>query len=222
MVNWTDIDSCIGHVKRSFDAAEREQSKLPEEIFSSNSLAGMSTPKVRHFLNNINSLPNTNYLEIGCWQGSTLCAAAYENPGEVFAIDYFVKDFSRDNEGRVIKDLLFEHLDKFALRDRIHFFDEDCFEFNLAKIPVKIDVYFYDGEHSHQSQEKALTYYRPALADRFIFVVDDWRDRGDGIESGSMQGTFTGIKKGFNQLFHMEAPRRAYHQGLGIFVLEKR
>ncbi len=209
------------HIQRSFTDANAEKSKLPEEISSNAHLRGMSTSKIRHFLNNINSLPETNYLEIGCWQGSTLCSAVYGNLGEVYAIDHFVQCFDK-YEGQNVKDLLFENLDKFSLRDQVHFFNENCFELDLAKIPVKIDVYFYDGDHSDTAQEKALTYFKPVLADTFIYIVDDWRDRGPDVESGAAEGTFRGIDRGFNQLYHIELPAGDYHVGVGVFVLEKK
>lgn len=215
------IDKYIEHIKSSVDSANADQSQLPAGIYNTDLLRGMSTSKCRHFLNNLNSLPKTNYLEIGSWQGSTLCAALYGNPGKIYAIDHFVKDFNM-HEGESVKSLLFKHLDRFSLRNQVNFFDEDCFSLDLNKIPDKIDVYFYDGAHSEAAQSQALSYFKSVLSDVFIYVVDDWRDRGDGVVSGAMEGTFAGIKEGFTQHYYTELPRGDYHMGIGIFVLEKK
>ena len=42
-------------------------------------IEGMSGLAFRCFLHNLCEYPNTRYLEIGCWKGSTLCAAMNEN-----------------------------------------------------------------------------------------------------------------------------------------------
>lgn len=43
----------------------------------------MSSPKVRHLLNNLCSLPSTSYLEIGTWKGSTWISALFQNQKSV-------------------------------------------------------------------------------------------------------------------------------------------
>ncbi len=45
---------------------------------------------------------------------------------------------------------------------------------DVAKIKNKINIYFYDGEHTEESQCNALKYYYPVLADTFIYLVDDF------------------------------------------------
>jgi hypothetical protein len=67
----------IQYVQLSVENAERGQSKLTPEILT---IDGMSSPKIRHFLNNICSYPGASYLEIGCWKGSTFVSALYKNP----------------------------------------------------------------------------------------------------------------------------------------------
>lgn len=209
------------HMRNAFEKSERGESKLTEDLNPHN-LRGMSTFKVRHFLNNLCDLDNLNYLEIGTWQGSTLCSAMYQNKGVFYAIDHFVKNFDH-YEGCRVRDLLFENLSRLELRDKVEFFDCDCFNFNLSNIKNKINVYFYDGEHSHKNQRDALLYYKPILADEFIFIVDDFRDRGADVPSGASKGTFTGIERGnFEQVDYFEPPRGEYHQGLGAFVLRRR
>ena len=209
----------VQHLRDSFAKSEREESKLPEDIYRG--VRGMSTEKVRHLLNNVCELPDLRYLEIGTWQGSTLCSSLYGNEGVFYAIDNFVKNFDK-YEGVSVKDLLFDNLQRFDLQDKVKFFNEDCFKMDLNNIEHKINVYFYDGEHSDGSQNKALTYFKPVLDEEFIYIVDDWRDRGEGNPTGATKGTFKAIEEGFEQIEYFEAPRGGYHMGLGLFVLRKK
>src|SRR5579872_3190335 len=57
-------DILINHVQKSIKNAERGISKLSKDVLG---IDGLSSSKVRHFLNNICSIPGTNYLEIGVW-----------------------------------------------------------------------------------------------------------------------------------------------------------
>lgn len=66
----------ISHVKESIEKAKNGISKLYQGILN---IEGMSGSKIRHFLNNVCSFKGVNYLEIGCWKGSTLVSAAYNN-----------------------------------------------------------------------------------------------------------------------------------------------
>src|SRR2546426_12350592 len=76
----------VEHTLHSIFAAERGDSKLTSEILG---LAGFSSPRMRHFLNNVCSFPSVNYLEIGTWKGSTLLSASYLNSGQFTGIDNF-------------------------------------------------------------------------------------------------------------------------------------
>ncbi len=149
----TDIKQCI-------EDAENHKSKLTEEYISK--LDGLSSPKVWHLLNNLCAGSNS-YLEVGCFKGSTLLAAIYKNPVYAFAID----NFSMSPETR--KDFFnnTQHAD-------FEFHEGDCFSFDLRKIKKPIELYFYDGSHTAEAQYNALTHFAGALADEFIWVVDDW------------------------------------------------
>ena len=66
----------IQKVEYSISNAERGISSLASEILK---LEGMSSPKVRHLLNNLCALPGARYLEIGSYKGSTWISALYNN-----------------------------------------------------------------------------------------------------------------------------------------------
>ena len=75
------------------------------------------------------------------------------------------------------------------LQDKFEFFDHDCFTIDKSLFKHKFNTYFYDGDHSEISQEKALTYYYDTLADIFIYVCDDWDFKwvASGTRSGIMK-----------------------------------
>lgn len=64
-------------IEASIELADKGQSKLGErekEIF------GLSSTRLRALLNNLCSIKDTKYLEIGVYKGSTLLSAMYSNP----------------------------------------------------------------------------------------------------------------------------------------------
>lgn len=158
----------IDHVKQSIANAYAGKSKLTQDILN---LPGMSSGKVRHFLNNICSLPQANYLEIGVWKGSTFISALYGNThtlNDCIAID----NFSEFGAPKV--DFL-NNTHSFLPQNSFKFLDQDCFTVHSRTIfQDAVTIYFYDGNHTAESQETAFTYYDNILADTFIAIVDDW------------------------------------------------
>ena len=160
------LGSTIRHVEASIRAASEGRSRLPQEVLA---LPGMSSPKVRHLLNNLCSAPGTRYLEIGAFTGSTLVSALAGNP---FARAYAIDNWSEFGGPRQ------QFLSSLELlsddeRSRLVVLEEDCFGLDPARL-LPCDVYFYDGNHDRRSQERAFTRFDPALAGTFVAVVDDW------------------------------------------------
>lgn len=130
------------------------------------SIQGMSGKNIRYLLNTLLSFDNVKYLEIGCWKGSTLYSALINNnPSYALAIDNFSEFGGPRNE-------FYENMKD--VDSKFDFIDGDCFLIDKSKINHKFNVYFYDGEHSEESHEKALTYFYDLLEDSFIYICDDW------------------------------------------------
>jgi hypothetical protein len=153
------------HTETAVINAINDKSKISNEIIA---LHGMSSRKGRHLLNNLGSLPGINYLEVGSWKGSTAVSALYQNKVANYTI---VENWKLGSEG--IKDELFNNFNN-ILGYSPNIVEADCFSFNPLEKGIKdIDVYFYDGEHEEIDQYQALTHYYDALADNFVFIVDD-------------------------------------------------
>jgi hypothetical protein len=203
------VQEYINLVNTAIEKAERLESNLPPQGLGIG--GNMSGKRGNHFLNNL-VFEECNYLEVGCWQGSTLCSALYENkPNKSFSIELHTQD------------QLLENIQKYIVWNHTHF-TSDCFNINLKENGIEnIDVYFYDANHRTQDQYDALDYYIDSLSDVFIFIVDDWNGTGEHDVSG---GTYN-IIKDLNLTIHLNASKHdnenpeGYHNGFGIFVLEK-
>ena len=166
----TRLQGCI---ELSCRNAEVYRSTLDNSILN---MDGMSSLKVRHFLQNIcssNIFSRKNYLEVGCASGSTYISSNF-NTG--LNSSYVCDIFNELKNGKNGKDIFLEnclqHLGK--IPDNI--FHEDCFDLDIDKIKNKINLYLYDGDHSVDSHEKALTYFESVFDDTVVVIIDDWDD----------------------------------------------
>jgi hypothetical protein len=217
----------VKHVKQSIEKASKEESNINKEVLS---LEGLSSNKVRHLFNNICSLKDCNYLEIGLYRGSTFCSAISNNDGINYAvgIDNWSQAYGYDTEHSSSnrKEDCLSNIKKFApINLKYKIIDSDSFSINLNSIGKDFNIYFYDGEHTACAQMMALTYFDECLADEFIFIVDDFNER-EGWDV--MQGTFDAIKfMGYKKLFEQTLPsryngdRENWWNGIFICVLKK-
>lgn len=206
----------IEHVKQSIQNAENGHSKLSKEILS---ISGYSSPKVRHFLNNLCSAPGTRYLEIGVWKGSTFVSALFGNEQSIddaVAIDNW-------SEFGGPKNLFLKNCSKFLVGCPFRFYEANCFKIDAKAIfPQQVNTYFFDGEHTAISQELALTYYNDVLDDVFIVVIDDWNFKAVQL------GTEEALRKmNYEILFKTNLPSscindaKNWWNGLFVAVLRK-
>lgn len=172
----------INHVKWALDQAQNGNSKLSNSVMA---IPGMTSPKVKHFLNNICSLKGVNYLEIGVWKGATFTAALYQNHNtlkKAVAIDNW-----SEFEGSLDE---FQHNCSCIKNVPYEFYSHDAFTIDINKLfDTPVDIYFYDGNHTALSQELAFTYYDSLFASTFIAIVDDWN------HPPVSRGTFEAFKK---------------------------
>lgn len=211
----------VEHLESSIQRAENGQSKLTSEILDLNGMSGTYT---RHFYNNLCSIPDIRYLEIGTWAGSTLASAMYKNEAKHVAIDNW-SEFGGPRE---------QFLKVFNLykgRNDASFHERDCWSPDLIRTlePVKFNVYVYDGYHSEQAQYDALVKYLPCMDDTFIFIVDDWNapEARNGTER-AIRDTNVRVRwqnkirlTWDNSHTPMDLARRTWWNGLAAFVIEK-
>jgi hypothetical protein len=207
------MTSLKSRVEVAIEMAEVGRSQLPQSILD---LEGMSSPKVRHFLNNLvaTSPRQTRYLEIGCWKGSTLISALYKNETKHWAIDNFCE---YQGSEVILRDRCRQHLGT-----EPNFFNADCFTLDLDKTGIKdVNVYFYDGWHSFGAQRQALTHFIGRMEQNFIYVVDDW----GGAEGEPVRGgTFLAVQElGLEIIYERTLPagHGQWWNGLWVAVLSR-
>lgn len=204
------VHKYISHVEKSAQDAINGISKCSSDILG---LDGMSGAMTRHFYNNVVSMENTRYLEIGTWKGSSTCSAMFGNNADVVCVDNW-SEF-----GDVKVDFL-NNVEKFVGSNRLSVIEQDAFTVHMTDFPHKFNIYLYDGHHSIESHEKSLTHLIDAMDDVFIFIVDDW-----GWED-SRTGTYQALAKlglvvEYEKGYFTPGGGDAWWNGCGVYVLRK-
>lgn len=176
------IEDYKRHVDQSITRALNHDSAIDESVLG---LTGFSTGVMRRLVSNLTHLTKDNpvYLEIGLFAGASICSAMSNNPLlTAIGIDNFSQDFGRPE----VRQELIVNFDRYAPDcHSASMRDTDCFQVDPASLP-KTDILFFDGEHSQESQTKALPHFLPAMQDTFIFMVDDtnWIPVSEGTRLG--------------------------------------
>jgi hypothetical protein len=179
-----NYESFLWECKRD---AEGGKSKIPTDSKILTDVTGMSTPNVRHYMNNINKW-GKNYLEVGSYKGSTFVSSLHKHDKRGWSIDNFSEfcdDYNHTGSDGTHKEELLGNIEKYV-SSPTQFYQEDSFEFDIDQIDEPVDVFMYDGNHDQDKQRKALEYYYPVLNDICLFVVDDWNSQA--VRDGTYQG----------------------------------
>ena len=171
-------------LKDAFERAMSLDTKVPDWLLD---LEGMSGVKYRYFINAlIESLTEVQYLEVGSWKGSTVCAAMYQNPGSAICIDNWSKFGGPKSE-------FLDNIQKVTTpKTKIKLIEKDFRQIDWYSLP-KSDVYLFDGPHKEQDQIDGIRLALPALKNEFFLIVDDYNFKQ------VRRGTKTAIDK--NSLF---------------------
>ena len=218
------MSNLIQHIEKSLELSNNYQSKITEKLLT---MDGMSGKKTRHFYNNICSMSDARYLEIGTWKGSSICSAMCNNKMSCTAIDNW-------SEFGGPKEEFLKNFDEFKGDNNAVFIEKDCWTIDVSTLN-KFNIYMYDGNHSETSHFQALNHYLPCLDNEFIYIIDDWN------WNAVRNGTLKSIKDNKCEiLYHKEIftnnkthppggpgigdRSRKYgdwHNGISIFVLKK-
>ncbi len=215
MTNTIDPQLLIDHVKKSIELADQQSSNLIPEILC---IEGMSSSRVRHLLNNLCTLINGSYLEIGTWKGSTFVSALFDNTNtlkKAIAIDNW-------SEFGDVKNDFLAATQKFLPAESFTFYESNAFSIDLNLLTNPVNIYFYDGNHSTDSQYKAFSYFNSIFADTFIAVIDDWN--WESVK----KGTYNAFRDlGYTILFEQSLPGKVasdkenWWNGLYVAVIKK-
>lgn len=213
--NDNELEKIIEHIRYSLENAANGCSKLTNEILE---FPGMSGFKTRHFYNNICSMDNCRYLEIGTWHGSSSISAMYNNNLNAIFIDNYSLF-----EGN--KEIFLDAAEKYKTKSKYRLLDENCWNVNLAGLQT-INTYLYDGPHEYEDHYNAIKYYYPLLEENCIVMIDDWS--WEAVRNGTMDAfkdLNTNIKFKYEiiteQPHYNEEGKKGWWNGIAIFVIGK-
>ena len=153
----------IHHVKKSIDFAELNLSKLNDDTVA---LAGKSSVKIRHLLNNLCSFPHTHYLEIGCNIGDAFITALYGNQStcsSAIGIEQWNKTW------RLTKRLQ-NNCHQFLPLDSYQLILGNSLLVSPSSLKEKVNLYYYRGD----DPALAFEHYNEIFENVFISIVDNW------------------------------------------------
>jgi len=214
-------DIYIRHVEACLYWSDQEKSKLNNDILYN--LNGMTGRKTRHFYNNLCSLPDSRYLEIGAWLGSSSISSLFMNPHCRATIIDNWSEFNGNPE-HFIQNVK-THIPYNATYQLIN---EDCFNLSYP-LPRSYNLYLYDGAHDVLSQKKGITEFIKYLDPISIVVIDDWN------YPPAQQGTWEGFEESRVKILYKkeillthdgshtpyDKANVDYWNGMAVFVVEK-
>ena len=133
---------------------------------------GMSSENFRFLINELVKRHAKTYLEVGTWHGCSLLSAAMFNP-DVRCIG--IDNFKHHNKTGENAEILSKNIKRMDVDNVLFINGDDAKDLvpYLERNGIKIDVYFYDGFHSYESQYNGLTRVLPYMADNCFIAVDD-------------------------------------------------
>lgn len=213
------MSSLINHILYSLDRTDNYISNVTNDILT---MEGMSGKKTRHFYNNICSMKDARYLEIGVWKGSSICASMCNNEMTCVCIDNWSEFGGPKNE-------FINNFNKYKGKNNASFIENDCWQIDVKSLG-KFNIYMYDGNHTETSHFKALSHYLPCLENQFIYLVDDWNCESvrvgtmNSIKENALNILFQKVIRTTHDNSHAQpcGPASDWHNGISIFVLEKK
>jgi len=168
------------HVETCIDAFENSGKYLSNH--TSEPVPGLTSPRVRHFLNNICSQEGAVYLEIGVFAGSTFCAAIENNDMvAAYANDTWQEpelqpereDLNIDVVGDM--DTFISNVEKVSenLDFDISILKGECEGLNGDNFQHKVNIIFYDGDNDPTVMWRFFNTIDAYTDDVFTLIIDD-------------------------------------------------
>lgn len=207
----------IEHIQQSIDKAIKGESNLTEKQLA---VGGFSTKTMRMLWNNLCNTECT-YLEVGLWMGGTFTASFNKD-----CVSIGIENFQQDFGVVGVKDILEKNIEENnSIAKEIHVHYVDCFNMDKSLIPDDIDIYFFDGFHSEDSQAAALPAFIDKMANKFIWIVDDfnWTYVAAGTNKGLelLKDKIEVEKVWLLRGYHLENDP-VYHNGIAIYLINKK
>ena len=184
----TTVEEYTQRVLKAIDDGNTQTSNFEPEGYP---IQGLSSNRIRHFLNSLCSHDDAVYLELGTYTGSTFFAATMNNKAKCIGVD----DFSEPNVKPIVDrgmwtecgnpyDTFVNNWQKYEngnaafVKASVEELTEEDFGGS------KVNILFYDANHDMMVQMNNLNHLLPFLDDKFILDVDD--ANFDGVVEGAV------------------------------------
>lgn len=217
----------IKHIQDSIEWGELEVSKLTLDILN---IQGITSNKVKCFLNNICNIDGIHYLEIGVFRGSTFCSALYGNNIKATGIDNWSSPYLMPNgvsqkmttylkaQPTDPKDEFLFNVKKFNNVENIGVYRANYLDFDYSTIEP-LDIIFYDGDTKYYDQYTTIKKLIPHMSSKCILIVDDWNWQKEGaLKALDESDSFVTYQKSIHT---SGEDSKDFWNGLGIFLAEK-
>jgi hypothetical protein len=136
-------------------------------------VGGRISPKIRHLLNALCSLPHTVFLEAGSWKGASFISALAGNEDRIahaYAIDNW-SQYGTPIESYSSPEKEFDqNTAEFLSRAKWQKIKQDIFAVEFLEFTPT--VFYYDADHG--KTEAGVRQFFPMLANPCIVCLDDW------------------------------------------------
>ena len=184
----TTVEEYTQRVLKAIDDGNTQTSNFEPEGYA---IQGLSSNRIRHFLNSLCSHDDAVYLELGTYTGSTFFAATMNNKAKCIGVD----DFSEPNVKPIVDrgmwtecgnpyDTFVNNWQKYEngnaafVKASVEELTEEDFGGS------KVNILFYDANHDMMVQMNNLNHLLPFLDEKFILIVDD--ANFDGVVEGAV------------------------------------
>lgn len=218
----------VKHIDESIHWAQLEVSKLTQDVLD---IHGITSNKVRCFLNNICNIDGAKYLEIGVFRGATFCSAIYGNNIFATGIDNFMSpnltpkgvsqklsNYYKHNIEVTPQEEFISNVKKYGDINKISVYKTDYYSFDFKTLSP-VDIIFYDGETKFHDQYTALTNMLPIISDQTILIMDDWNWDNGAFEQFLDKSKLNLLYS--KQIFTSGEDENDFWNGLGIFLIGK-
>ena len=180
------------YTQRCMDAIDNASSFKSNFVSEGYEIQGITSNRVRHFLNNLCSYDDAVYLELGTLMGSTFFAATMGNDIDNFGVDNYsepeckpmTKNLHWNEVGNAFEEFK-RYFDKYE-NGKSTFIKSDILSLKEEDFDgKKPNVVFYDASHDYVQQLNNLNHIAPLLADKFILIIDD--ANFDGVIESAIQ-----------------------------------
>lgn len=212
----------VDMILESINSSACAVSNFDESTFD---ISGLSSNRVRHLLNSLCSNEGIKYLEIGSYLGSTFCAAIEGNQLEAYAVDNWATDNLQPAENETeIERASYQDFKENAKRykgdSKVRIINADCKNLVPEDLNSKVNLVFYDGDHSYDGQLESLQTIKDLVEDTFILILDDANFAGvvESAEQFVRQNNFSILFE--QKLLNAIESDRMWWNGLYILVLQ--